>query len=1148
MSNVEDLSDSDNLFTLVQALGEGVTDSNWVQQICQGVYPEKASAESPTAKNDITALADSISDSDSDQNSDITYVGLVNLGSTCYLNSLIQCLYHIPYFRASIYNITQQVDGSVPSALQLLFFSMTWNHKSPASTKQLTDSFGWKGEELATQHDLHEMCIKLREKLEEKMKGTPSEGDSKRLFQGTYDNVVRTQDGTYESVTRGSFCELQLEIKGRNNILDALDDLTKAEELTDSNKYKVEEPGKEPVYKDASKFVRYKQFPPVQIFHLKRFEIDYYSDNLDQRKVYDRFEYPETLDLSKYETGYSDKDIAEENKNNPLYKPDSQPLYSIHSIIVHSGGVRAGHYYAYVRPEMNDKWYNFNDASVTNIPAERVFEYAFGGKTWVNSWGVEQVATATSYILIYVRNSCFHEIFKSPRDNIPRGIIKSYGEMIRRHQNEERIRQEAGKQVLLFIVTDADIQRYVSLRQTELYRFSLKDRSIVVEKKATISELRSLIQESYDIPGSDIRIWNWVTFSLRCRDSFSWSAPLLDPSDDGETTLDVKWGDIMPQNELFSFQVYLETAKPQLPIRPLFCSQGINIAQAGEPNQSSTYRQQKKGISHPAVNVLKGEKRLFSQTNPDDVEPQWNLTLPRQSSGKCYEISKVTVYNRLDLKFLYRFQNLNIILLKDNNVVFDYTKQTGGIPFNPRNELQSPPVFDISFEAPIEADRIEVHKDNTIFPIPPPSDGNLMYKYQSNYDNDEFGYPCTVDMGAWSRNRTLTLTSIDVWTVPSSEIVPQSPTLINFNPYLNYLIMLKQYCTELSEIKYIGSIIVNQYHMVSSLDDICKALAGYSSWDSSISIKYFDETQERVYPINCTKQTFREQSLTLGAIIVFQVEHNDPLDIDSVHFPTVQSYYEYLADQIKILFERFDKYVPPLELELCGSTRHIEITEQLGHVTGEDPTKIRLWIQNDYNEPRDLPERRSDNRTLSEMVSSTSAVIYYEVLEDVTVAESEEQLALSVSCCQLNGDIETVHTVTMSVKSTVRDLIGIINEELESELQNKIILPEEYVLLEIEDHMIKGEYHDNDIPIPDVDRHFELRPIPPLVDSPLELSPADLNNFTAQPVINVLQFIESYHPWTGKTVADIHSSPFQFRLVPLETWKSFLQRYDFCLL
>ena len=38
--------------------------------------------------------------------------------------------------------------------------------------------------------------------------------------------------------------------------------------------------------------------------------------------------------------------------------------YHLHSILVHRGTINAGHYYAFIKPTMEDKWYEFNDSKV----------------------------------------------------------------------------------------------------------------------------------------------------------------------------------------------------------------------------------------------------------------------------------------------------------------------------------------------------------------------------------------------------------------------------------------------------------------------------------------------------------------------------------------------------------------------------------------------------------------------------------------------------------------------------------------------------------------------------------------------------------------------------------------------------------------
>ena len=58
----------------------------------------------------------------------------------------------------------------------------------------------------------------------------------------------------------------------------------------------------------------------------------------------------ENFDLSKYVIGYKKDDY----------------VYDLYGICNHSGSVHGGHYTAYVK-NANNKWYNFNDTSVSEI-------------------------------------------------------------------------------------------------------------------------------------------------------------------------------------------------------------------------------------------------------------------------------------------------------------------------------------------------------------------------------------------------------------------------------------------------------------------------------------------------------------------------------------------------------------------------------------------------------------------------------------------------------------------------------------------------------------------------------------------------------------------------------------------------------------
>ncbi len=64
-----------------------------------------------------------------------------------------------------------------------------------------------------------------------------------------------------------------------------------------------------------------------------------------------------------------------------LSLPDNYYDYKLKGTVIHMGNAEAGHYYSYIEErDENGKWYEFNDARISDYTKEELPDDAFGGE------------------------------------------------------------------------------------------------------------------------------------------------------------------------------------------------------------------------------------------------------------------------------------------------------------------------------------------------------------------------------------------------------------------------------------------------------------------------------------------------------------------------------------------------------------------------------------------------------------------------------------------------------------------------------------------------------------------------------------------------------------------------------------------------
>ena len=262
------------------------------------------------------------------------YTGIRNLGTLCYLGSIVQQLFWIKKFRYSILSVNDLKpkdksyqytdDDNTLHQTQKLFTYLLLSSYGEVVPKDFIFSIKIFGERIELRKTLdssefyHNFCDIIHNSLEKTKYKTLIED----LFCGKTQEKKICNNCKNESNREEEFKLVSLEVKDKKDLYESLNQYISEDIIDDfkcdkcNNKVKLK------------KFSLFSSLPNILVFHLKRIV---FNNKGEMEKITSKFDFPmRDLNMKKY--------CLDNNKDDDYYK------YNLIGINIHKGNANGGHY------------------------------------------------------------------------------------------------------------------------------------------------------------------------------------------------------------------------------------------------------------------------------------------------------------------------------------------------------------------------------------------------------------------------------------------------------------------------------------------------------------------------------------------------------------------------------------------------------------------------------------------------------------------------------------------------------------------------------------------------------------------------------------------------------------------------------------